>query len=65
MNVRVEWGTQTVSSYPRVSLSASVTRAAVAARAHKQGSQAQEMASSCFDKPPDGARSPVTESGPQ
>jgi hypothetical protein len=50
MSVRTEWGTRTVSSYPRVSLSASVTRAVVAARARRQGGQPQEMASSCFDK---------------
>jgi hypothetical protein len=56
---------QTVSSCPSVSLLASVTRTVVAARAHRQGSQPQETASSCFYKPLDDARSPITESGPQ
>jgi hypothetical protein len=50
MKVRTEWGTQTVSSCPRVSLSASATRTVVAARALKQGSQPWDAASSCFDK---------------
>jgi hypothetical protein len=50
MRVRTEWGTWRVSSCPRVSLSFSVTKAAMAAR----GTQARWPASgngmSCFDK---------------
>jgi hypothetical protein len=48
MSVRTEYGKWTVSSCPRISLSASVTRAVVAARAIEAGGQPQEMVSSCF-----------------
>jgi hypothetical protein len=50
MRVKTEWGTQTVSSCPKVSLSASAIKAAVAARVLRQGDQPQETITSCFDK---------------
>jgi hypothetical protein len=46
---KVEWGTQTVSYCPKVSLSSSATKTAAAARVHRQGGQLWEAASSCFD----------------
>jgi hypothetical protein len=48
MSVKTEWRTWTVSSCPKVSLSASVTKMAEATRAHRQGDQPWETAS-CFD----------------
>jgi hypothetical protein len=50
MKVRTEWGTQTVSLCPRVSLSASATKTAVAGRVRRQGGEPWTMASSRFDK---------------
>jgi hypothetical protein len=50
MRVKTEWGTQTVSSCPKVSFSALATKMAVAARALRQGGQPGETASSYFDK---------------
>jgi hypothetical protein len=50
MWVKTQWGTQTVISFPKESLSASVTKAAVVVRVHKQGSQLQDSVSSSFDK---------------
>jgi hypothetical protein len=47
---KTEWGTQTLSFCPKVSLSASATKTAVATWVHRQNSQPWGTASSCFDK---------------
>jgi hypothetical protein len=50
MTFKTEWGTQTVSSCPKINLSASASKMAVAARVRRQGSLLWETVSNCFDK---------------
>jgi hypothetical protein len=50
MRVKTEWGTWTVSSCPKASLSASATKMAVTAKVGRQGGKLQKTTSRCFDK---------------